>query len=87
MIMNFTIEERAFISSIQKTENGGKEVTQGRLACIREISFLMAQANTPEMQSFLNRTQKRLGWMTDQEYASFDFTVDDTTESSGEVTG
>ena len=77
MILQFTEEEKSFIASIQKKTENGKEVKRGRISCIREISFHMAGANTPEMLLFLGRTERRLGWMTDQEYEDYDFSVDE----------
>ena len=77
MILQFTAEEKSIIASIQKKIENGKEVKCGRISCIRAISFHMAGANTPEMLLLLGRAERRLGWMTDQEYENYDFSVDE----------
>jgi len=80
MIPEFTVEEKAFIHSVQTVVIDGETICLERIPCIRAIAHLMLRTGFPEIQRVMDHAQNKLGLMNDYEYMEYPFSVDSISE-------
>lgn len=66
---DFTIEQMAFIRSLQ-------EHYTSRMTVIQAIQYCISRSDNPDEKQMLDDAQNLLGCMTDEEYNSYNFEVD-----------
>ena len=74
----FTEEEKNVVWMAQIVEEDRIHIKTGRIPCIKKIIEFIVGESDPEVRRVMNQARRKLAFMSDAEYAAYDFRTEDS---------